>query len=455
MSDTSNISAHRSQHSPSVDSSDEVNYYDPGRLDSDEGGTGPFHDRKLSNDYNNESSQYHLEELTKQRSESPDSNGKKGEKFIQLKNFAGLTGPSSNKKREDDQESYKGSLISSLSSHSYSPRNNDNYHDSAEARTRGSSNATEDEDAAQQEHTPHEVTKPHYTDEDKERMKLVFQQIFSMLMPNAASHIGLGNGSDHGGNIARENVYYRDKVKVNSPLPAKETKFKDKTRLVQTVKFHQGAIWTMKFSPCGAYLCTGGQDMNVIVWCIGGNLPNTTTSTTGTTEEKEGKGENNPTTNRHSFGNNKQNTENNSNSTSSGSEYVKTFLNPTPYRIFEGHTGDIIDIAWSKSNFILSASTDKTVCLWHVSRNVCLQYFRHPDIVTAIEFHPAHDRYYISGCFDRKLRVWDIIPDGIVQEWTQTTDTVSSSSCSIMLVVGVVVVVVVVVVVIVIVGMYI
>jgi hypothetical protein len=33
-------------------------------------------------------------------------------------------------------------------------------------------------------------------------------------------------------------------------------------------------------------------------------------------------------------------------------------------------------------------------------------------------------RYYISGCFDRKLRVWDIIPDGIVTEWTQTTDTV-------------------------------
>lgn len=35
-------------------------------------------------------------------------------------------------------------------------------------------------------------------------------------------------------------------------------------------------------------------------------------------------------------------------------------------------------------------------------------------------------RYYISGCFDRKLRVWDIIPDGIVQEWTQTTDTVKA-----------------------------
>jgi len=94
--------------------------------------------------------------------------------------------------------------------------------------------------------------------------------------------------------------------------------------------------------------------------------------------------------------------------------------------VLEGHTGDIIDLAWSKSNFLLSASTDKTVSLWHVSRDERLQFFRHPDIVTAVEFHPAHDRYYISGCFDRKLRVWDIIPDGVVQEWTQTTDTITS-----------------------------
>jgi WD40 repeat protein len=104
---------------------------------------------------------------------------------------------------------------------------------------------------------------------------------------------------------------------------------------------------------------------------------------------------------------------------------LKDFLDPTPFRVLEGHTGDIMSLSWSKSNFLLSASTDKTVSLWHVSRDERLQFFRHPDIVTAVEFHPAHDRYYISGCFDRKLRVWDIIPDGIVQEWTQTTDTVS------------------------------
>ena len=56
---------------------------------------------------------------------------------------------------------------------------------------------------------------------------------------------------------------------------------------------------------------------------------------------------------------------------------------------------------------------------------------RHPDIVTAVAFHPLQDRYFISGCFDRKLRVWDVIPDPTVLEWTQTTDTVSRMECTI------------------------
>lgn len=32
----------------------------------------------------------------------------------------------------------------------------------------------------------------------------------------------------------------------------------------------------------------------------------------------------------------------------------------------------------------------------------------------------------MSGCFDRKLRVWDIIPDGSVREWLQTNDTITA-----------------------------
>ena len=101
------------------------------------------------------------------------------------------------------------------------------------------------------------------------------------------------------------------------------------------------------------------------------------------------------------------------------------FLWPTPLRTFFGHTQDVIDISWSKSHFILSASADHNVRLWHVTRGDCLQVFRHPDIATSIDFHPLHDRYFISGCFDRKLRVWDIISDARTKEWVSLSETVS------------------------------
>ena len=104
------------------------------------------------------------------------------------------------------------------------------------------------------------------------------------------------------------------------------------------------------------------------------------------------------------------------------------FLCPTPLRVFVGHTQDVIDISWSKSHFILSASADHNVRLWHVTRGDCLQVFRHPDIATSIDFHPLHDRFFVSGCFDRRLRIWDIISNARTKEWVSLSETVSHSS---------------------------
>lgn len=427
--------------SVSVDSSDE-NFFDPGRMDS---GDVPISDEaglalKDDSSYPDESFRSEIAHLKfvsggkksdTKRSPSPNDehfNGKE-KAYIQLKNYAGLSGPATNSKLVDDQGSNRGSFISSLSSHSQeglSPRAID-FSERKPSLSVSSNEASEDENNEQPIETLLSNPQLQYTEEEKARMKLVFQQIFSCIMPSSNSSVNvvsstIGNGSDHGNSVARENIYYRERAKVTTSLPAKETKFKDKTRLVQTVKFHQGAIWSMKFSPCGGFLCTAGQDMNVVIWCIG-SLP--ADARANNTEEKrtnpslsaaaEAAAAADASTNRRSFGRKTATVD---------TVDLKPFIHPIPYRVLEGHAGDIIDLAWSKSKFILSASTDKTVCLWHVSRSECLQFFRHPDIVTAVEFHPAHDRYYISGCFDRKLRVWDIIPDGIVQEWTQTTDTV-------------------------------
>jgi WD40 repeat protein len=42
----------------------------------------------------------------------------------------------------------------------------------------------------------------------------------------------------------------------------------------------------------------------------------------------------------------------------------------------------------TQSNFLLSASMDKTVRLWHVTKAKCLSLYQHSDFVTAVAFHP-------------------------------------------------------------------
>ena len=51
-------------------------------------------------------------------------------------------------------------------------------------------------------------------------------------------------------------------------------------------------------------------------------------------------------------------------------------LRPAPHRCYAGHDADVLDVAWSRSQFLLSASMDKTVRLWHISMDDCLRVFR-------------------------------------------------------------------------------
>jgi WD40 repeat protein len=51
-------------------------------------------------------------------------------------------------------------------------------------------------------------------------------------------------------------------------------------------------------------------------------------------------------------------------------------LRPRPHRSYAGHEADVLDVAWSRSQFLLSASMDKTVRLWHISMDDCLRVFR-------------------------------------------------------------------------------
>ncbi|KAJ1961637.1 hypothetical protein GGI12_003137 [Dipsacomyces acuminosporus] len=96
-------------------------------------------------------------------------------------------------------------------------------------------------------------------------------------------------------------------------------------------------------------------------------------------------------------------------------------LEPMPFRSYVGHTADILSLSWSKNGFLLTASMDRTVRLWHPHRPECLCTFRHRDIVTSVAFNPRDDRLFISGSLDCKLRLWDIPARG-VKHWTKLPD---------------------------------
>ncbi|KAJ3234716.1 WD repeat-containing protein 44 [Chytriomyces hyalinus] len=76
--------------------------------------------------------------------------------------------------------------------------------------------------------------------------------------------------------------------------------------------------------------------------------------------------------------------------------HPRQVLNPTAYRTFAGHTLPIQDLCWSRSNFLLSASSDKTVRLWHVQKASCLKVFAHDAVVSCVRFHPIDEGCFVS-----------------------------------------------------------
>jgi WD40 repeat protein len=157
-----------------------------------------------------------------------------------------------------------------------------------------------------------------------------------------------------------------------------------------------GAVWTTEFSKDGKYLAAAGRDQVVRVWAV-----------ISTPEER-------------------QEHEHDEDASPSGGERLSApVFRSKPVREFVGHTSDVLDLSWSKNNFLLSSSMDKTVRLWHISRQECLCTFKHKDFVTSIAFHPTDDRFFLAGSLDSVLRLWSI-PDKTVAFWNQLPDLITA-----------------------------
>jgi WD40 repeat protein len=161
-----------------------------------------------------------------------------------------------------------------------------------------------------------------------------------------------------------------------------------------------GAIWVTEFSKDGKYLAAGGRDQVVRVWAV-----------ISTAEERKAQEE-----------------EELSNG-GSGERLSAPVFMEKPFRELRGHTGEILDLSWSKNNFLLSSSMDKTVRLWHTSRTECLCTFKHKDFVTKLAFHPRDDRFFLAGSLDTMLRLWSI-PDKAIAYSAQLPDLVTAVAFS-------------------------
>lgn len=75
-------------------------------------------------------------------------------------------------------------------------------------------------------------------------------------------------------------------------------------------------------------------------------------------------------------------------------------------RTFDAHTAAVLYMAFSRGDFLLTASMDRSVRLWHADTQLCLRRFAHADMVTAVAFHPTDENYMVSGGCDGMVRVW-------------------------------------------------
>ncbi|KKY32766.1 putative wd repeat-containing protein 44 [Diaporthe ampelina] len=157
-----------------------------------------------------------------------------------------------------------------------------------------------------------------------------------------------------------------------------------------------GAIWATEFSKDGKYLAAAGKDTVVRMWAV-----------ISTHEERRAQEEEEAAI------------------CPVGERLSTPVFVERPFRELSGHANEILDLSWSKNNFLLSTSMDKSVRLWHTSRDECLCAFKHKDVVTKVAFHPTDDRFFLAGSLDMTLRLWSI-PDKAVAYSVRLPDLITA-----------------------------
>lgn len=246
--------------------------------------------------------------------------------------------------------------------------------------------------------------------------------------------LGLRSGIlDHGGDEAstssseseqnRGGRYERVKVRCYR----KRSKELSAVYQGQVIKGHDGAILTMKFSPDGQFLATGGEDGVVRVWGVAQSedckIPMDDPSCVYLKAHRQsGLGPVDADNEK------KCKVKGVKQSADSACVVIPTVvfqISKQPLHEFRGHSGDVLNLSWSNNKHLLSASTDKTVRLWEIGSANCITVFPHSNFVTCVQFNPTNENQFISGSIDGKIRVWDI-PRCSVIDWVDIRDIITA-----------------------------
>lgn len=189
------------------------------------------------------------------------------------------------------------------------------------------------------------------------------------------------------------------------------------------------AIWTCQFSLDGKYMATGSKDGTVkILKVIGSPVERWEMDNIGETEKASRVKKMlrmkqiaaSSTFNKLNSGQVEDDIAKLENTNQEADESANLYapvFHPSPFKVFKEHQSDVLDLDWSKNNFLLTASMDNTVRLWHLDRKESLRSFQHADFVTGVKFHPSDDRFFVTSCLDHKCRLWSIIDNEVSYEY--------------------------------------